>query len=124
MQKGAIPKACKKHTKIGKREGEDEKRVQSIKQKNVQKANRLKGAIRVQLGCNQGAKGCNPKSVQKHAKTGPVGRTSIKTELGEPVSKTGLGEPVSGPSGLGEPSPSRWVSKTQQKGPLPLFVFF
>ena len=34
----------------------------------------------------KGAKGCNPKSVQKHAKTGPVGRTSIKTELGEPVS--------------------------------------
>ena len=28
------------------------------------------GAIRVQLGCNQGAKGCDPKSLQKHAKTG------------------------------------------------------
>ena len=56
----------------------------------------------------------------KTCKIGPqsVGRTSIKTELGEPVSKTGLGEPVSGPSGLGEPKPiPLGVKKTQQKRP-------
>ena len=51
------------------------------------------GAIRVQSGCNQGAKGCNPKIVQKQAKTGTVGR----------VSNAGLGEPVSSRNGLGEP---------------------
>ena len=47
--KGCNPQ---KHTKTGKRGEEDEKRVQSNKQKNKQKVNRLKGAIRVQSGCN------------------------------------------------------------------------
>ena len=50
--KGCNPKSLQKHTKTGKRGEEDEKRAQSNKQKKRAKANRLKGAIRVQLGCN------------------------------------------------------------------------
>ena len=80
--------------------------MQSNKQKKRAKANRLKGAIRVQSGCNQGAirvqKGATPKAcknTQKRAQGEPVpsagwanqyqtvGRTSIKTGLGEPVLK-------------------------------------
>ena len=48
------------------------------------KANRLKGPIRVQLGqlgCNQGAKGCNPKK--------PAKNTQKRAQLGEPVSTRG-----------------------------------
>ena len=53
-----------------------------------------------------------------------VGRTSIKNGVGRASIERRLGGPVSSPSGLGEPSPSRWVSKTQQKGPLSLLAFF
>ena len=52
--KGCNPKSLQKHTKTCKRGEEDEKRA--IKQeKKRAKANRLKSAIRVQLGYNQGA---------------------------------------------------------------------
>ena len=79
------------------------------------------GAIRVQLGCNQGAKGCNPKSVQKHAKTGPVGRASINTRLGEPVPSAGWANQYQHEVGrasintrLGEPvSSAGWVGQYQ-----------
>ena len=40
------------------------------------------GAIRVQLGCNQGAKGCNPKIIQKHA----ISRTNAQRRPIEEVS--------------------------------------
>ena len=74
MQKGAIPKACKNTQKRGK-EGRRNEKKGAIKQaeklaKSQPAEGCNQGAIRVQLGCNQGAKGRNPKSLQKHAKTG------------------------------------------------------
>ena len=76
-------KACKKHT-TNRPEAwapEDTLPKQAKKQsKNKRKANRLKGAIRVQLGCNQGAirvqKGAIPKACKN---------TQKRAQLGEPV---------------------------------------
>ena len=47
----------------------------------------------------KGAKGCNPKIVQKHEKTGTVGRASIKRGLGEPVSSAGWRTSIKPPAG-------------------------
>ena len=58
------------------------------------------------------------RSVKKHAKSrcrNGVGRASIQNGVGRASIERRLGGPVSGPSGLGGPSPTRWVSKTQQK---------
>ena len=144
MQKGAIPKACKNTQKRAKERGRMRKGCNQTSRKNVQKAIRLKGAIRVQKGAIP--KAC--KNTQKRAQLGEpvstrgwasqyraqvgrtsikperVGRTSIKNGVGRASIERRLGGPVSSPSGLGEPSPSRWVSKTQQKGPLSLLAFF
>ena len=88
MQKGATQKACKNTQKLAKegrrmRKGCNQTSRKTCKSQPAEGCNQ--GATGVQLGCNQGAKGCNPKSLQKHTKTGPVGRASINTRLGEPV---------------------------------------
>ena len=41
--------------------------------------------------------------------------SQYRNGVGRASTERRLGGPVSSPSGLGEPSPSRWVSKTQQK---------
>ena len=76
----------------------------------------------MQLGCNQGAKGCNPKSVQKHTKNGPSWASQYQHEVGRASTERRLGEPVSNLNGLGEPVSKRgWANqylKTNPPGPV------
>ena len=112
--KGCNPKSLQKHAKTGKREGEDEKKgaiKQAEKQAKSQPAEgRNQGAIRVQLGCNQGAKGCNPKSVPKTRKNGPSWASQYQHEVGRASTERRLGEPLKKPT----PTPQT-VGRTIEK---------
>ena len=61
---------------------------------------------------------------QKHAKSGPSWANQYQTRVGRASIERRLGGPVSSPSGLGEPSPSRWVSKLNKQARLSLLAFF